>query len=512
MPHSHLSCGACAPCRAGFDNACASIQVLGVQTAGNGGYAEYFTGPANLLIPLPDSVNFEQGAALLVNYGPVWTGLIERAQVEPGDTVLVTGATGGCGYAAIQIGRLAGARVLGLGGSDDKLAELEEAGAVPIDYRGGFAEKVSAATNGLGADIVLELVGAETWNEAIASAGLRGRIVVVGSHGGIRAELNLGLLFAMNLQIHGVTRANHGAMTKLVELAGRGELEPRIWRTLPLEEAAAAHRLMDERRHSGKIVLTVAVTRAGRRAMDSSYPLLCSCERNADRIALRTAGGPPVTYRELEARIAGLTAGLRGLGLAGATVGSVLLNEPETVELYMALARAGATGVPINTRLTEGERRYIVEDAGVTTIVAGDAFVAEALRLAERVPALTSVVSVRPTGAAPTSLHRLGGRRRTRRPRTPTATRRRRRRSSTRRARPASPRASCAATGRTSGTPSTRRWALRAPRATSSCSPCRPSASASCTSPCRRCSAERAWCSTPPSIRLAPGTCWRSTA
>jgi NADPH:quinone reductase-like Zn-dependent oxidoreductase len=257
VPHAHLSCGHCAQCLAGFDNACPQIQVLGVQTVGRGGYAEYFTWPAELLIPLPDSVSFEKAAALLVNYGPVWTGLIERAEVRPGDRVLVTGATGGCGHAAIQIAKLAGGEVFGLGGSDEKLAELEAAGAVPIDYRGGFAERVIEATGG-GADVVLELVGADTWNEALSSVAPRARIAVVGSHGGIAAELNLGLLFAMNMEIHGVTRANRAAMTKLVELTGEGKLDPTVWKTLPLEDAAEAHRLMDERKHSGKIVLGVA--------------------------------------------------------------------------------------------------------------------------------------------------------------------------------------------------------------------------------------------------------------
>lgn len=257
VPHAHLSCGQCAQCIAGFDNACPQIQVLGVQTPRNGGYAEYFTWPARLLIPLPESVGFEQAAALLVNYGPVWTGLVERAEVRPGDTVLVTGATGGCGHAAIEIARMAGARVLGLGGDDDKLAELEASGAEAIDYRGGFADAVREATGGAGADVVLELVGADTWEEAMSCAAPRARLVVVGSHGGIRAQLNLGMLFALNLQIHGVTRANQAAMTKLVSLLGEGRLNPRIFRALALQEAAEAHRLMDERRHSGKIVLTV---------------------------------------------------------------------------------------------------------------------------------------------------------------------------------------------------------------------------------------------------------------
>lgn len=258
VPHSHLSCGTCRYCRSGNDNACPNIRVLGVQTANNGGYAEYFTWPSDLLIPLPESVSFEAGASLLVNYGPVWTSLVERANIRPGETLLVTGATGGCGHAAIEIGNLAGARVLGLGGSDEKLAELAEAGAEPIDYRGGFAEKVGEVTGGANADVVLELVGADTWEESLASAAPKGRIVVVGSHGGIRADLNLGILFALNLEIHGVTRGKFSSMAKLVELAGEGVLDPKIYKSLPLEEAAEAHRLMDERKHSGKIVMTVS--------------------------------------------------------------------------------------------------------------------------------------------------------------------------------------------------------------------------------------------------------------
>lgn len=256
VPHSHLSCGECAQCRAGFDNACPQIRVLGVQTPGRGGYAEYFCWPAELLMPLPESVTFEKAAALLVNYGPVWTALIERARVRPGDKVLVTGATGGCGHAAVEIATLAGAEVFALGGSDEKLAGLKRLGATPIDYRGGFAERVREATGG-GADVVLELVGAETWDETLAAVAPRARIAVVGSHGGIAAGLNFGLLFALNLEIHGVTRANRAAMNKLVELAGAGRVDPVVWKTLPLEQAAEAHRLMDERRHSGKIVLAV---------------------------------------------------------------------------------------------------------------------------------------------------------------------------------------------------------------------------------------------------------------
>jgi NADPH:quinone reductase-like Zn-dependent oxidoreductase len=99
------------------------------------------------------------------------------------------------------------------------------------------------------------LVGAETWSESMTAAGLRSRVVVIGSHGGIRASLNLGEVFGKNLQIIGVTRANQATMARLVALAGKGLLHPHVWKTLPLTEAAEAHRLMEQRRHSGKLVL-----------------------------------------------------------------------------------------------------------------------------------------------------------------------------------------------------------------------------------------------------------------
>lgn len=257
IPHSHKSCGKCVECIAGHDNACPEIAVLGVQTPGIGGYSEYFVWPAELLMQLPESVSFETSAGLLVNYGPVWTALIERAMVRPGETVLVTGATGGCGHAAVEIGRLAGARVLALGGSDEKLRELESLGAEPIDYRRNVSDQVRAATNGRGAEVVLELVGADTWADSLASIAPRGRLVVVGSHGGIKAEINLGMLFALNLQVHGATRLNRAAAAELVRLLGAGSLNPSIWKVLGLADAPEAHTLMDRRLHSGKIVLAV---------------------------------------------------------------------------------------------------------------------------------------------------------------------------------------------------------------------------------------------------------------
>ena len=260
IPHSHLSCGECEQCRAGYDNACAQIRVLGVQTPGQGGYAEFFSWPASHLLPFSDKLSFSDAAALLVNYGPVWFGLTERAGLKRNDTVLVTGAAGGCGHAALDIARHVGAHAIALTRSPDKVAALRAAGAghVVID-RGDqqWPDEVSALTDGRGADCVVELVGAATWDGSIKSAASRGRIVVIGSHSGLRVALNLGEVFGKNLSIEGITRANRSAMEQVLRHAEDGRLHPTISHILPLAEVAEAHRLMDTDGHTGKIVLTM---------------------------------------------------------------------------------------------------------------------------------------------------------------------------------------------------------------------------------------------------------------
>ena len=133
--------------------------------------------------------------------------------------------------------------------------------------------------------------------------------------------------------------------------------------------------------------------------MDCSYPLYCSARRNADRVAVvDAADGEEVTYAELERRIAGLAAGLRGLGLGGATVATLSANVPETVELYMALARAGATAVPLNTRLTAKELRFMVADSGAAAIVADRELLPVARQLREELAAVGTVIPLRGPG------------------------------------------------------------------------------------------------------------------
>lgn len=258
--HTHQHCGVCKQCKEGWDNACPSIAVFGVQTRNAGAYAEYFTTDYRQLIPLPDSVSYPEAAALQANYGPVFTGA-RLSNILPGDLVLVVGATGGVGVAAIQMAQLMGASVLATAGSPEKAKLLRERlglrdEEIILHSEEGIAETTMARTGGAGADVVYELVGSPTWTESLDAAGIRGRVVCIGSHGGMRAETNLGNVFGKNLQIFGVTRANRSSMERLVLLCGEGKLSPAIT-TFPLEQAVEAHRLMEANSQFGKIVLTM---------------------------------------------------------------------------------------------------------------------------------------------------------------------------------------------------------------------------------------------------------------
>jgi NADPH:quinone reductase-like Zn-dependent oxidoreductase len=257
--HTHASCGVCEHCKAGADNACPQIRVFGSGVLRyEGAYAEFFKCDYRRLIPLADNVSYEQGAALQANYGPVLSGL-QRAQIEPGETVLVIGAAGGGGVAAVQIAKLLGARVIATAGTDAKARRLKnEIGADDvINYREtSIPEAIHEMTGGRGADIVFELVGAPTWAASLASAGSRGRVIVIGSHGGSRADTNLGELFAKNLSVYGITRANRRNMDRLYQLCADGKIKP-IITTFPLEDAVSAHEVLERGEQFGKLVLTM---------------------------------------------------------------------------------------------------------------------------------------------------------------------------------------------------------------------------------------------------------------
>ncbi|NRQ32184.1 zinc-binding dehydrogenase [Nonomuraea sp. NN258] len=249
------ACGRCAACLRGEDNLCLDTELPGHQRFG--GYAEYVLVPRHGLLPAPPDLGFETLACTLWSYGTVLHMVNARAKVRPGESVLVTGASGGMGTAALQLARLAGAGpVIGLTGSKEKYDAVLAAGAdLALNYRDpDLAEQIREHVPG-GVDVVLDNVGGPMLPLAIEAARTGGRIVLAAVMGGRTAEVEIGDIFRKHLDILGTRAATRQEQELCLRLAAAGRISPVIAARYPLAEAAEAHRALDERRFTGKIVL-----------------------------------------------------------------------------------------------------------------------------------------------------------------------------------------------------------------------------------------------------------------
>jgi putative PIG3 family NAD(P)H quinone oxidoreductase len=234
-----------------------------------GGYATKVAVPAGQVMSLPDGVDLVTSAGLPEVAATVWSNVMMVAGLRSGDTFLVHGGAGGIGSFAIQLARAVGARVFTTAGSPEKLELCRELGAeVAIDYRDqDFVRVVAEATDGHGADVILDNMGASYLGRNVETLAVEGRLVVIGFQGGTRAELDLRALFVKRAAVvsTGLRSRPVGEKTTicsaLVEhvwpLVADGTVRPVIGRTLPMAEAAQAHRLMENGESTGKILLVV---------------------------------------------------------------------------------------------------------------------------------------------------------------------------------------------------------------------------------------------------------------
>jgi putative PIG3 family NAD(P)H quinone oxidoreductase len=234
-----------------------------------GGYAERVAVPAGQLLPRPDAVDLVDAAALPEVVCTVWSNVFMTAGLRPGEVLLVHGGSSGIGTMAIQLAREAGARVAVTAGSAEKLAACRDLGAeVLVNYRDeDFVPAVRDATGGSGADVVLDNMGAKYLSRNVDVLAPNGRLVTIGLQGGRRAELDLGALMAKRAAVIATSlRARPAAEKATIVAAVRehvwpllaaGRVRPVVHARLPLTEAAAAHRLLDESAHVGKVVLIV---------------------------------------------------------------------------------------------------------------------------------------------------------------------------------------------------------------------------------------------------------------
>jgi NADPH:quinone reductase-like Zn-dependent oxidoreductase len=252
-----VTCGKCPACISGHDNRCRSFTNLGYMI--DGGCAEFVKVPEVNCLPYPENLSWEEAASIPLVFQTAWHMLLVRAELQPGEDVLVLGAGSGVGIAAIQIAKFFGAKVIATAGTPEKLARATELGAdYVINHKTQkIREEVRRITNKRGVDVVFEHVGTATWDDSLASLAYAGRLVTCGATTGYDAKLDLRVLFAKQLSLMGSYMGTKSDLHSVMRLVAAGRFRPIVDRVFPLKEAAAAHEYLESGAQFGKVVLTV---------------------------------------------------------------------------------------------------------------------------------------------------------------------------------------------------------------------------------------------------------------
>jgi NADPH:quinone reductase-like Zn-dependent oxidoreductase len=253
-----ISCGKCAFCADGLDDSCTRLRNVGVHRPG--GQAEYVAVPQRSVFVIADGLGHAEATAVAHSF-PVALQMLERVALTDGDVVLVVGASGAIGSAAVQLAKARGAFVIGAAGSPERAAAVAGFGAdVVIDYGSSprFAPEVAARAPD-GVSVYVDPVSnPAVWGEALKTLRIRGRVVVCGSHGGPVVELDNNWLFRSRVTIFGSSGSTQLGMRQILDLTAAGNIIPNIDSIRPLGEIRPAYQRLLARRNIGKIVLTVA--------------------------------------------------------------------------------------------------------------------------------------------------------------------------------------------------------------------------------------------------------------
>jgi NADPH:quinone reductase-like Zn-dependent oxidoreductase len=252
-----ITCGKCPACLTGNDNLCRDYTNLGSMV--DGGCAEFVRCPEVNCLPYPENLDWAHAAAIPVVFQTAWHMLVNRAQLQPGETVLVLAAESGLGTAAVQIAKFFGCRVIATAGNDEKIAKARQLGADEVIHHGimPIAKEVRRLTNNRGVDVVLEHVGESTWNESVKSLATAGRLVTCGATTGPDAKLDIRFLFSRQLSILGSYMGTRDELRTVLKLVAQGRLVPVVDKVWPLHECATAHHYLEQSKQFGKVVLTI---------------------------------------------------------------------------------------------------------------------------------------------------------------------------------------------------------------------------------------------------------------
>lgn len=251
-----LWCGECEWCVRGEESLCRRYRVLGEHV--DGGLAEEVRVPARNLLALPEGVPFERAAAAPLVYQTAWRALLNRGGLRAGESVLVTGASGGVATAAVQIAKLAGAAVYAVTSGPENVRRVRELGADVVFDRleEEFSRSVWEATGKRGVDLVLDSVGEAVWEGCVRALAKGGRLVTYGATTGADGRVDIRRVFWNQLDIRGSTMASRAEFEEVMALVFAGRLDPVVDAVLPLDEIREAHARLEEGALFGKVVLT----------------------------------------------------------------------------------------------------------------------------------------------------------------------------------------------------------------------------------------------------------------
>jgi NADPH:quinone reductase-like Zn-dependent oxidoreductase len=250
-----LSCGTCEWCQRGEVSLCVDYRIIGEHT--QGGFAEFVCVPAANLYRIPEAFDFATAAAAPLPYLTAWRALTTRARLKAGESVLITGASGGVATAGIQIAKHHGARVYAVT-TGDNVQRVRDLGADVIYDREqvDYSREIWRDTAKRGVDVILDSVGTPTWQSNLRCLARLGRIIVYGATAGPMAESDLRVIFWKQLEILGTTMSTPAEFRAVMDLVFSGKLQPVVDTVMRLDDAAQAHERLEQGKQFGKIVLT----------------------------------------------------------------------------------------------------------------------------------------------------------------------------------------------------------------------------------------------------------------
>lgn len=254
-------CGACEHCQSGDVAGCRRVRTLGIHCWG--GYAEYVVAPASSAFPLPPALGYADATVITRHFPAAYNLLLDRAQLQAGEWVLIMGAAGALASGGVQVAKLVGARVIGAAGADERVEIARSLGAdFGVNYRSqDLEQEVMRITDGRGVDVVFENIGDPAlWPGAFNSLAEHGRLVTAGAHGGGIVTLDLRRLYQRSLRLIGGSGAGPQHVERALADAATGRIRPMPYRVMPLARAALAHRLLESGQVVGKIVLDPTAT------------------------------------------------------------------------------------------------------------------------------------------------------------------------------------------------------------------------------------------------------------